>query len=462
MKKILAILLVLGGLILVKPALAMDCYQDPIYDKDLKGEVKSAVWVRDNACTTGTNVVATLTAGQVVKITGYTDGWYRVVTPDGKTGWSGETFFTLTDKELTCNCTVNTNTTPTTQTATTTTTPTSTVTSASLVSRLKGYILLQVQQHGEAYYVNPTDGYRYYMKDGPTAYEMLRKFGLGITDSDLNKVLAGDSALVSRLKGRILLQVQQHGEAYYINPKDGKSTYMKDGPAAYSIMRYLSLGITDADLAKIPLKEFVPVSYNNTTTTSSSTTTPTNTNTSTTTSSNYSEITLSSYQKGTIPVGVDLITLNNYWLTEINKLRAAAGLRQLVLDQRFVDTSTEWAGYMGENDLLTHTRPDGSTMHQWIGTKNLDWTTRYSSGGWTTNYFTENIAWNIADGNNASIEQAMDETIDWMLAEGASGAHYKTIYHVDWNTVGVGFYFRPYGDGQYKVYMAYHYGSLNY
>jgi len=452
MKRIVFLMVLFSALIMASTAHAMDCYQDPIYDKDLKGEVKSAVWVRDNACTTGTNIVATLSAGQVVKITGYTDGWYRVIAPNGETGWSGETFFTLTDKALTSSSSSTT-----TQTNTTTT-PTSTETSSSLVTRLKGYILLQVQQNGEAYYVNPTDGYRYYMKDGPTAYEMLRKFGLGITDSDLNKVLAGDATLVNRLKGRILLQVQQHGEAYYVNPKDGKSTYMKDGPAAYSIMRYLSLGITDADLAKVPLKEFVPVSYNNTSTTTSSP--ATNTTTTTTTSSNYSNITLSSYQKGSIPAGVDLIELNNYWLTEINKLRAATGLRQLILDQRFVDTATEWASYMGENDVMTHNRPDGSTMHQWIGTKNLDWTTRYSSGGWTTNYFTENIAWNIVDGTNESVKDAMDQTIDWMLAEGATGAHYKTIYHVDWNTVGVGFYFRDYGSGSYKLYMAYHYGSL--
>jgi len=63
-----------------------------------------------------------------------------------------------------------------------------------LVNRLKGRILLQVQQQGEAWYVNPTDGKRYYMKDGATAYEMMRKFGLGITDADLEKIPVGNLA----------------------------------------------------------------------------------------------------------------------------------------------------------------------------------------------------------------------------------------------------------------------------
>jgi hypothetical protein len=64
-----------------------------------------------------------------------------------------------------------------------------------------------------------------------------------------------DAALVERLLGRILLQVEQNGEAWYVNPKDKIRYYMEDGAAAYTIMRYFSLGITDADLAKIPLVE---------------------------------------------------------------------------------------------------------------------------------------------------------------------------------------------------------------
>lgn len=60
-----------------------------------------------------------------------------------------------------------------------------------LVNRLKGQILLQVQQYGEAWYLNPKDGKRYYLKDGVSAYEILRKFGLGISNADLEKIPVG-------------------------------------------------------------------------------------------------------------------------------------------------------------------------------------------------------------------------------------------------------------------------------
>jgi hypothetical protein len=60
-----------------------------------------------------------------------------------------------------------------------------------------------------------------------------------------------DLGLADKLKGRIVLQVESRGEAWYINPADGKRYYMKDGDSAYEIMRFLSLGITDANLEAI-------------------------------------------------------------------------------------------------------------------------------------------------------------------------------------------------------------------
>jgi hypothetical protein len=130
-----------------------------------------------------------------------------------------------------------------------------------LTNRLKGKILLQVESVGEAWYLHPDYAKKYYMKDGTTAYQMLREFGLGITNSDLEKIPiegsenVGDYNLVERLKGYILLQVEEYGEAWYVNPSDGKRYYMRNGEEAYTIMRELSLGITNDDLRKIEVGE---------------------------------------------------------------------------------------------------------------------------------------------------------------------------------------------------------------
>jgi hypothetical protein len=123
----------------------------------------------------------------------------------------------------------------------------------SLAQRLKGFVLLQVQASGEAWYVNPADGTRWYLKDGSAAYQIMRSLGLGISESDYAKLAAGNAALRAQLNGKIVLRVQMHGEAYYLCPRTGALSYIKDGAAAFQIMRACGLGITNADLNSITM-----------------------------------------------------------------------------------------------------------------------------------------------------------------------------------------------------------------
>lgn len=140
-----------------------------------------------------------------------------------------------------------------------------------LAEKLAGYILLQVEENGQAWYVDHNTNSRYYLKDGSSAFNALSAFGLGITNEDLNKIPIGSNpeqpdarssesfnVLTKRLLGRILLQVEENGEAWYVNPNDGRRYYMKNGDAAYQIMRYLSLGITNENLNYIAVHTASP------------------------------------------------------------------------------------------------------------------------------------------------------------------------------------------------------------
>lgn len=183
-----------------------------------------------------------------------------------------------------------------------------------LTERLSGWILLQVQSRGEAWYVDPLEQKRIYLPNGQAVFRLIEKRGLGITNEALNRIPIGidtafqlsdsdgdgvsdkleralhfdpfsqdsdrdgyndayeitqgyspqgkqqiipDDSLIERLKGRILLQVQQRGEAWYLNPQDGKRYYLADAETAYAVMRHLSLGITNNDLMKIPVSDIV-------------------------------------------------------------------------------------------------------------------------------------------------------------------------------------------------------------
>ncbi|MFA4953914.1 MAG: hypothetical protein WC641_01215 [Patescibacteria group bacterium] len=136
---------------------------------------------------------------------------------------------------------------------------------SALAARLQGRILLQVESHGEAWYIRAKDLKRYYMKDGAAAYSVMRFFSLGIADSDLAKIpqvsdttemkastsACTSNALANRLRGEILLQTQQHGEAWYVDPVKCRAIYLKDGDVAYQAMRFLGFGAFTRDLEKI-------------------------------------------------------------------------------------------------------------------------------------------------------------------------------------------------------------------
>jgi len=52
--------------------------------------------------------------------------------------------------------------------------PTTNVQATSIIDTVSGRILLSVEEHGEAWYVDPVDEERFYLKDGEAAFSALR------------------------------------------------------------------------------------------------------------------------------------------------------------------------------------------------------------------------------------------------------------------------------------------------
>ena len=122
-----------------------------------------------------------------------------------------------------------------------------------LSKRVSGNILLQVEKNGEGWYVYPDNQKKYYLGRPADAFSIMRNLGLGIKHSELNNYL--DAKFPSRLSGKIMLDVEQNGEAYYINPDDLKAYYLSRPSDAFRIMRELGLGITNDDVRKIDVGE---------------------------------------------------------------------------------------------------------------------------------------------------------------------------------------------------------------
>jgi plastocyanin len=132
-----------------------------------------------------------------------------------------------------------------------------------LAQTLKGRILLQVESQGQAWYIDPITLNRAFLGRPADAFNIMRSFGLGISNANLAKIAeAGkadvDRAFARRYSGRILLQVQSHGEAWYVNPVNLKRYFLGRPADAFRIMRELGLGISNADLRQITVDSRFP------------------------------------------------------------------------------------------------------------------------------------------------------------------------------------------------------------
>ncbi len=150
--------------------------------------------------------------------------------------------------------------------------------------KLKGKIILEIEKNGEAWYIHPKKEIMYYLGRPVDAFRVMREQGVGITNNDLNKIpvatdylnglealdsdgdgfndkeelkggynpngygkLSYDNDFTNKNKGLIFLQVESKGEAWYINPNNGKRYYLGRPADAFNIMRTLGLGISNND-----------------------------------------------------------------------------------------------------------------------------------------------------------------------------------------------------------------------
>lgn len=178
---------------------------------------------------------------------------------------------------------------------------------STLAKKVAGKVLLQVEDRGQAWYVDTKTLKKYRLETGDDALRVMRKLGVGIKTSDLNKIQGGivtaglldsdndglsnaqeiiwntsasladtdgdgyrdgaeinagyiptgpgkfnlDKKFANRNLGKIFLQVEDKGQAWYINYKDGKRYALADGETALAILRSFGLGIKNSDLNQI-------------------------------------------------------------------------------------------------------------------------------------------------------------------------------------------------------------------
>lgn len=101
MKKIMALLAVLAIIAVAIPSVSATdiCSPDPLTVRNFNAEITTAVHLRDISCM-DSNVITTLSTGEVVQVVGTTEGWHKIKRADGTEGWIWETFLSSTDKSF--------------------------------------------------------------------------------------------------------------------------------------------------------------------------------------------------------------------------------------------------------------------------------------------------------------------------------------------------------------------------
>ena len=124
------------------------------------------------------------------------------------------------------------------------------VQAGSIETRLSGKILLSVEENGEAWYLNPINNKRYFLGRPFDAFNVMQELSLGISNDDFDDI---ENNVPLRFSGMILLKTEDLGRAYYVNPDNLKLHYLNRPMDAFRIMRNLGLGISKNDLSYIPV-----------------------------------------------------------------------------------------------------------------------------------------------------------------------------------------------------------------
>lgn len=271
------------------------------------------------------------------------------------------------------------------------TTPTS---AESLAMRLAGKILLQVESKGEAWYISPDTHERFYLGRPHDAFVVMRDLGLGISDADLALIPeagttgTGNKSLRNRLSGKILLQVESKGEAWYVNPETTRRHYLGRPTDAFDLMRSLGLGISNLDLISIPISpDSAP-------------------------SNGIAQIP----PAPTSDLGDGKDAQRTALLTSINADRQTMGLANYVLNHELSLAAQMQADDMRINGYLDFVSPQGKGVKDFV-----------AQAGYTAHTLAQNI-----------IQTNADATAIVNVWKNEAGISYANVLHMEYEHLGVG------------------------
>lgn len=122
-----------------------------------------------------------------------------------------------------------------------------------MVQRYRGRFVIDAND--ALWYVDPVSSRRYRIDGNDYALSIVQTFGLGVTDATLNGMptVGGSGYGPQTLSGRILIQVQQNGRAWYVRPEAHRQRVaLEVGDGLYQQLRSFASEVSPVELRGIP------------------------------------------------------------------------------------------------------------------------------------------------------------------------------------------------------------------
>lgn len=121
-------------------------------------------------------------------------------------------------------------------------------TQVSLGQQLAGRIVIQVESNGAAWYVKPDTYTRVSLGTPANAFAVMSGMAVGINNADYNSY---GGVVPAKLAGKFVIKVEDHGKIYYADPVSKTFIQVVGPTGAANLIKAVGLGITNANIAKI-------------------------------------------------------------------------------------------------------------------------------------------------------------------------------------------------------------------
>jgi hypothetical protein len=120
---------------------------------------------------------------------------------------------------------------------------------------LKGKILLQVELNGEAWYVDPLDLKRYYLGKPREMMILIKKKSKALSSEELFDYRHFEKVFPKELAGRFVKNQDSNEEYYYVLPEKLTSIKIGSPNEAFRLLKDQGLGISNKEIRQIEVAE---------------------------------------------------------------------------------------------------------------------------------------------------------------------------------------------------------------